>query len=48
VLFDPDQPGSSCQALQEQIQNSPFDEMPVQGKALRTVVAGRTLYEAAP
>jgi len=48
VLFDPDKPWIvDAKKLRSKSKNSPFDEMPVQGKALRTIVAGRTLYEAA-
>ena len=47
VLFDPDKPWIvDAKKLRSKSKNTPFDEMPVQGKALRTVVAGRTLYEA--
>jgi dihydroorotase len=47
VLFDPDRPWVVDAArLRSKSKNTPFDEMPVQGKVLRTIVAGRTLYEA--
>ena len=47
VLFDPDRPWVvDAKRFKSKSKNSPFDEMPVQGKVLRTVVAGRTLYEA--
>ncbi len=47
VLFDPDIPWRvDAKAFRSKSKNSPFDEMPVQGRALRTVVAGRTLFEA--
>ncbi|HEY7610549.1 MAG TPA: dihydroorotase [Alphaproteobacteria bacterium] len=47
VLFDPDRPWIvDAKRFKSKSKNSPFDEMPVQGKVLRTVVAGRTLYEA--
>jgi dihydroorotase len=47
VLFDPDRPWVvDAKRFKSKSKNSPFDEMPVQGQVLRTVVAGRTLYEA--
>jgi len=47
VLFDPDRPWIvDAKRFKSKSKNSPFDEMPVQGRVLRTVVAGRTLYEA--
>lgn len=47
VLFDPDRPWIvDAKRFRSKSKNSPFDEMPVQGKVLRTVVAGRTLFEA--
>ena len=47
VLFDPDRPWIvDAKRFRSKSKNSPFDEMPVQGQVLRTVVAGRTLYEA--
>jgi dihydroorotase len=47
VLFDPDAPGViDADALISKSKNTPFDGLPVQGKVLRTVVAGRTVYEA--
>jgi dihydroorotase len=47
VLFDPDRPWVvSAKALRSKSKNSPFDDLPVQGRVLRTMVAGRTLYEA--
>lgn len=46
VLFDPDRPWIvDAKRFKSKSKNSPFDEMPVQGRVLRTVVAGRTLYE---
>lgn len=46
MLFDPDKPWRiDAAAFQSKSKNSPFDEMPTQGKVLRTVVAGRTQYE---
>jgi dihydroorotase len=46
VLFDPDR-GWKVEAatLFSKSKNSPFDERPVQGKVLRTVVDGRTVFE---
>jgi dihydroorotase len=47
VLFDPERPWVvDAKRFKSKSKNSPFDEMPVQGMVLRTVVAGRTLYEA--
>ena len=47
VIFDPDAPGViDADALISKSKNTPFDGLPVQGKVLRTVVAGRTVYEA--
>jgi dihydroorotase len=47
VLFDPDRPWIvDAKKLVSKSKNSPFDGLPVQGQVLRTVVAGRTLYEA--
>ena len=47
VLFDPDRPWIvDAKRFRSKSKNSPFDEMPVQGLVLRTVVAGRTLFEA--
>ncbi len=47
VLFDPDRPWIvDAKRFKSKSKNSPFDEMPVMGRVLRTVVAGRTLYEA--
>jgi dihydroorotase len=47
VLFDPDRPWIvDAKRFKSKSKNSPFDEMPVQGRVMRTVVAGRTLYEA--
>ena len=47
VLFDPDRPWIvDAKRFRSKSKNSPFDEMPVQGRVLRTVVAGRTLFEA--
>ncbi len=47
ALFDPDRPWIvDAKRFKSKSKNSPFDEMPVQGRVMRTVVAGRTLYEA--
>lgn len=47
MLFDPDKPWRiDVDGFRSKSKNSPFDEMPTQGRVLRTVVAGRTLYEA--
>ncbi len=47
MLFDPDRPWRiDVDGFRSKSKNSPFDEMPTQGKVLRTIVAGRTLYEA--
>ena len=47
VLFDPDRPWIvDAKRFRSKSKNSPFDEMPVQGRVVRTVVAGRTLFEA--
>jgi len=45
VLFDPDRPWRiDPDQFRSKSKNSPFDDAPVQGRALRTVVAGRTLF----
>ncbi|MGE0736259.1 MAG: dihydroorotase [Alphaproteobacteria bacterium] len=45
VVFDPDKPWRiSKDAILSKSKNSPFDEMPVQGRVWRTVVAGRALF----
>jgi dihydroorotase len=45
VLFDPDRPWRiATEAFHSKSKNSPFDDAPVQGRALRTVVAGRPLF----
>jgi dihydroorotase len=49
LLFDPDRPRRIDVAqFRSKSKNSPFDGRPVQGAVLRTVVDGRTVYEAAP
>ncbi len=46
VLFDPEIPWRiDPDNFRSKSKNSPFEDMPVQGRALRTVVAGRTLFE---
>ena len=45
VLFDLDRPWRiDSDQFRSKSKNSPFDDAPVQGRALRTVVAGRTLF----
>ncbi|MEQ8698824.1 MAG: dihydroorotase [Bauldia litoralis] len=47
VLFDLDRPGRiDVDAFRSKSKNSPFENMPVQGQVRRTIVEGRTLYEA--
>ncbi len=47
VLFDPEAPGSiEPDDFVSKSKNSPFDGLPVQGRVLRSVVDGRTIYEA--
>ncbi len=46
VLIDPDSPWKIDQeAFRSKSKNSPFDGRPVQGRAVRTVVDGRTVFE---
>ncbi|MHA1538169.1 MAG: dihydroorotase [Alphaproteobacteria bacterium] len=46
VLFDADTPWKiDPDAFRSKSKNTPFEDMPVQGRALRTVVSGRTLYK---
>ncbi len=48
MLFDLDKPGRiDVDAFRSKSKNSPFEDQPVQGQVRRTVVEGRTLYEAA-
>ena len=48
VLFDPDRPGRiDVDGFRSKSKNSPFDGRPVQGQVLRTVVDGRTVFDAA-
>ncbi len=45
VIFDLDRPWRiAADALHSKCRNTPFDGRPVQGRVLRTVVAGRTVY----
>lgn len=47
VIFDLDQPWRiSVEAFHSKCRNSPFDGRPVQGRALKTVVAGRVIHSA--
>ncbi len=47
VLFDPDKPWRiDADLMRSKSKNTPFDGRPVQGKVLRTVVDGRTVFEA--
>ncbi len=46
VLIDPDVPWVlDAATLRSKSKNTPFDEARFQGRALRTIVAGRTVYE---
>ena len=46
MLFDPDIGWKvTDEKLHSKSKNSPFDGRPVQGRVLRTVVDGRTVYE---
>lgn len=46
LLFDPDLPWIVDEAkLRSKSKNSPFDRRPLQGHAVRTVVAGRTVFQ---
>ena len=47
VIFDPDRPWQIDETqMKSHSKNTPFDKRPVQGKALMTIVDGRTLYRA--
>ena len=49
VLFDPDRPWKlDADHLLSKSKNSPFDGRPLQGKVLRTLVGGRTVFENGP
>jgi len=46
VVFDPDTPWVLDRAeLKSRCKNTPFDEARLQGRATRTIVGGRTVYE---
>ncbi len=48
AIFDLDRPWRiAVDAFHSKCRNSPFDGRPVQGRALRTVVAGRVIFSAA-
>ncbi len=48
VLFDPDRPRRiEVASFRSKCKNSPFDERPVQGQVLATLVAGRVLHAGA-
>ncbi len=48
VVFDPDIPTRiEVDRFRSKSKNSPFDRRPVQGRVLRTIVDGRTVFEAA-
>ncbi|HLF58470.1 MAG TPA: dihydroorotase [Alphaproteobacteria bacterium] len=48
VLIDVDQPWRiEAAAFRSKSKNTPFDERPAQGRAVRTVVSGRTVFEIA-
>lgn len=47
VIFDPDQAWKvDADSIRSKSKNTPFDERPVQGKVLRTVVDGRSVFIA--
>jgi dihydroorotase len=47
IHFDPDTPWQVKEkTLHSKSKNTPYDGHPVQGKVLRTLVAGRTVHEA--
>ena len=49
VVFDLDVPWRiSESALKSKSKNTPFDRRPVQGRVLRTVVSGETVFELTP
>jgi dihydroorotase len=46
IVFDPDLPWVlDPTELKSKCKNTPFDEAKMQGRVVRTVVAGRTVYE---
>jgi dihydroorotase len=49
VLFDPEAPGRvRPEALRSLSKNTAFEGRPIQGKVLRTMVDGRTIFQAEP
>ena len=47
IIFDPEQPWKiDATKLHSKSKNTPFDERPVQGKVLRTVVGGETVFNS--
>ena len=47
VIFDPDKPWQIAEKnLRSKSKNTPYDGRPVQGRVLRTVVDGRTVFQA--
>ncbi|HEY1260668.1 MAG TPA: dihydroorotase [Stellaceae bacterium] len=47
VLFDPDQSWQICtDEFRSKSKNAPFDDRPVRGRVRRTVVDGRTIFQA--
>jgi dihydroorotase len=47
VLFDLERPGRIVpETFRSKSKNSPFDDHPIQGRVLRTVVDGRTIFDA--
>jgi dihydroorotase len=48
VIFNPDTPARiDAAAFQSKSKNTPFDQRPIQGEVLRTVVAGAAVFEVA-
>ena len=46
IVFDPDDPWVlNRDDLKSKCKNTPFDEARLQGRVVRTIVAGRTVYE---
>ena len=46
IVFDPDLPWIvDLDDLQSRSKNSPFETARMQGKVVRTLIAGRTVYE---
>jgi dihydroorotase len=46
VVFDPERPGRlDPDGFLSKSKNSPFEDHPVQGRVLRTIVDGRTIYQ---